>query len=311
MMPDDLDTLTDRLASDLAAVRWPDAAQIRARARRRTRRTVLAVPVAVMLVLVGSWGVFSGLGDDRSGPAVQASEPSVGSITASGSPDAGPTASSGPPARTSTDVGPADAAWIPAGALLQPEDVGGANHLENEYTYQPATYPTWTFALGCTGFEGLHITAYQRYQFMRGHTVAPNGSTEPPIGWVFVEAQRYTATDAVQVMSDIRRAVQTCARYTGSTEASSDAHPAHAVTEWSITGSDFAGDQSLLIRQRVTSVEDRTGQQVGNALVENYVAIRVGNLVTILQISGENPTKLKALGAKAAQRLCVAAVPRC
>jgi hypothetical protein len=310
-MPDDLDrldTLTDRLASDLAAVRWADTAQIRARARRRTRRKVLAAPIAVMLVLVGGWGVYSGLGGHRSGPAVHPTDPPV---TASGTPGAGQIMSSGPPTGTPTAVTPTDPAWIPAEAMLRPEDVGDSYHLDNEYTYQPATQPTWAFPTRCPGFDDLHITAYERYRFTRGHIIVPDDDTGSPNGSIFVDTERYTAADAVQIITDIRRAVQTCARNTGSTEASSDARPAHSVTEWSITDSDFAGDQSLLIRQTVTSIEDSTGQQIGDVLVENYAAIRVGSLVTILQLSSENPGKLKPLAAKAAHRLCVAAVPHC
>jgi hypothetical protein len=163
----------------------------------------------------------------------------------------------------------------------------------------------------CPAYGDLHVVAFQRYLFLRGDIVAPDGGTGDAKGFVFVQVQRYSATDAGQVMTDARRVVQACARYTTSTEASSELHPAHAIVDWTITGSDFAGDQSLLVRQRVTSVDDATGATVGDVLVESYATVRVGDLVATLQVSAENPTLLKGLAKKAAERLCVAAVPAC
>ncbi len=84
--------LIERIAADLADVRWPDAAEIRARlTRRRRRRAVAASGLATVVAIAVAVPAVLNTGGDDSGPPVAGAEQLV---------------------------------EIPPEALLQPEDVG-------------------------------------------------------------------------------------------------------------------------------------------------------------------------------------------
>ena len=85
--------LIERIAADLADVRWPDAAEIRARLVRRRRRRAMAAGglATVVAIAVAVPAVLNLHTADDSGPAVAAADRLV---------------------------------EIPPEALLQPEDVG-------------------------------------------------------------------------------------------------------------------------------------------------------------------------------------------
>jgi hypothetical protein len=295
--PVGLDDLAARLAGELGPVYWLEPAEIRTRARRRRLRAIAAAPVVVVLLLVGGWGVWSGWDRGRAVPAVAV----TGSPATSASSPVPSATGNGSPSFAAAD-------WIPVEAIVQPEDVGAGYQAYNDFTYLAGSYPAWTFDLGCPGFDNLHLTAYQRYRFMRGRNVV---AVTDPEKAVIAEVERYPSADAAQVMLDIKAAVHTCARYPGTSEASSDLRPAHAIFEWSVLGSGFAGQDSLLLQERVTSVDDTTGATIGPASVQVYAVVRVADLVTIVDSAAFSPSALRAISVKAAARLCQAALPRC
>jgi hypothetical protein len=147
---------------------------------------------------------------------------------------------------------------------------------------------------------------------MRFHSVVPDGHHIGAPGTVFVDTIRYSkAAGAAVVVADARRVVGACRSYTSQTEASTDLHPAHGVHTWTVLGEGFAGDDSLLVRQQFVSIDDSTGRQVGDSIVDIYAIVHVADLVTVVESYTTDPGLLRDLGAKAATRLCVAAIPRC
>jgi len=293
-MPDNLEELANRLARDFTTVRWPEPGQIRARARRRTVRTAAGAPLAVILVVVAvAWALRAG----------SASPSSTG-------PAAGPPRTL--PATTATTPVD-DGTSIPIDALLQPEDVGPARHVENEYTYPGGVYPAWTFSHEqCPAYAGLKIRAFLKYDFMRIHQIAPDRPEDFDSLAVFVEAHRYPDDTAATVMGDVRRIVAACRRYDGGpSEASTPERPAHGVHTLTLLDDAFAGSESLLIRHHTISVDDRTGEQVGDPITMIYVVVRVNDLVTTIGRYTDDRAAVQALGSRAAARLCLAANPRC
>jgi hypothetical protein len=295
-MPDDFDQLTTRLMHGLTAVQWPEPGELRARARRRTIRTVVAAPLVVALVVTGTvWGVRAGSGDARS------NEPAGGPT---------PSAVTTGPTTVPTRLPPWGGAEIPIDALLQPADVGPARHIENVYTWVPGTYGAWTFQQDrCLAFGGLKINAWRDFQFMRIHHVAPDPPEDVNNQNVYVEAERYPNATAAIVIDDVRRIVSACARYDGGeSEAGPDTHSDITQT---VLDEGFAGTESLLIRQRVDIRQNGTDRAIGDPLMTTYAVVRVNDLVTIISRNADDPAALRDLGRKAAARLCVAAEPRC
>jgi hypothetical protein len=303
-MPDDLDQLATRLARGLTSVRWAEPDELRTRARRRTVRTVVTVPVVVFLIVLAvTWGARAGFGGPWSGPA--GADPS-----ATGPATIEPTTTV--TTTVATTSAPGDRTSIPIEALLQPDDVGPARHLDNVYTWAPGGYPAWTFSHDqCPAFTGLKITAFQTYQYRRIHHVAPDRPEDFNTQNVFVEADRYPGDTAATVVGDVRRVVAACARFEGASEASSPERPAHTVHTFALLDQGFAGSESLLVRHRVVSVEDSTGTPVGEPIVMTYAVVRVNDIVTIVGQYTEDQAALRDLGVKAAARLCVATNPRC
>jgi hypothetical protein len=293
-MPDNLEQLRTRLARDLTTVSWPEPGQIRAQARRRTMRTVVAAPLAVVLVVAAvAWALRAG----------SASPSSYG-------PAAGPPHR---PAATAATPSVDDGTSIPIEALLQPDDVGPARHIENENTWSAGAYPAWTFSKDqCPAYAGLKLTAYQDYQFMRIHQVVPDRREDFNLLTVFVEAHRYPGDTAATVMGDVRRIVAACPRFdSGPSEASTPERPAHGVHALTVLDEGFAGTESLLIHDRSTSVDDRTGDTIGEPIVMIYAVVRVNDLVTTIGRYTEDRAAVQDLGPRAAARLCPAANPPC
>ena len=111
--------LIERIAADLADVRWPDAAEIRARlTRRRRRRAVAASGLATVVAIAVAVPAALNTGGDDSGPSVAGAEQLV---------------------------------EIPPEALLQPEDVGRGLIARGVSTHENADLPALpsTMAITC------------------------------------------------------------------------------------------------------------------------------------------------------------------
>lgn len=309
-MSDEFDQLADRIAAELRTVHWAEPAQLRAVARRRTLRTVLAAPVLVLLLTAGVWTVLAGeLGTAK--PDVAASRhtpiPATGPSTATPSPSATAT----PSGRTEVSPTPAVDLRVPSAALLQAEDVGPGAVLTNEVGTQPG-WQGWTFGDdSCPAYAGLRITAPGKYQHMLSHTLETGDPSDADTDRVHVETRRYASTaTARQVLADARRFVRACAAYESSTEADSPLRPAHAEVSWRLLAEGFAGDEAVLVRQRRISVLNATGESTGNDLAVTYAMVRVGSMVSVVFVEKDQAQRIEGLAGKAAARLC-AATGRC
>jgi hypothetical protein len=295
-MPDNLDDLPQRLARDLASVRWPEPAVIRARARRRTIRSVVAAPLAVMLVLLGiGWRAW--LGGDAAALAGMPTSTFTSDTTT-----------------TTPSMRPQDPQWIPSEAMLQPEDVGTGQRIGQDLTNEAGRLDLWLFDFnGCPAYADLGVTVYRQHQFMRISQIAPED--KPGLegsDTLFVQTGRYPDQLASTVVDDIRRSVLACTQYDREgSEASTPERPTHAVFTWTLLDEDFAGDDSLLIYESVGSVADATQQQIGEPIVMVHAVVRVNDLVTIISRYSTDPVEVMLLGERAVPRLCTAAIPRC
>jgi hypothetical protein len=302
-MPDEVETLVQRAATDIGDVRWASAEDLRRTARRRTLRSAAVASVAVSLVIAAVVGLAGQTGGgehplDASPPAPSTSSaPTVASASAS----------------TADSASATEAAWwIPAEAMLQPQDVGPGIVADNVRTYVAGEYPAWEFAPDlCPGFARLGVQAFQRYTFIRGISL----QGQSPVGTgdiVFAEVRRYTEVDAKQVIGDVARVVSACPSWTStSSEASTPAKPAHGVWTYQMIGESFAGDKSLLISMRSYSIDDITSAVVGNDVTVTYAVVRVGGLIVVVSTERNAPEQMKSLAAKAVERLCTAGTARC
>jgi hypothetical protein len=297
-MPEQQHPLVDRIANDLAAVNWPSPEEIRSRARRRTILTSVAAPIAVALLLVGSWAALAGRPHDQLRPAPAASG-TVSSVPSTS------------PSPLPTFVVPGDPAWIGPEAMLQPADVGPGMRLHNEDSFEPRENVSLTFDVdsNCARYHGLGV--HREYQYMRVHDIEREAEYNG-VDAVRVEIARYSDKLARQVMADIRQVVDTCATSTfDSTEASTPSHPALAIHYWALLDSGFVGDDSLLLRHEVYTRDKLTGEKLGEDTVTVFAIVRLADLITIVQSDNLTPERMRQLGRSAATRLCRAASPPC
>lgn len=324
-MPDQTPSLADQFAADLAAVRWLTVDEIRARARRRFLRNALVAPTAVLVVLVVAWAGTAAVRRDESAPHQPVvAEPLTSQVPApigtggSGAPRSGMPRSSLVP----TSVAPGDRVFIPPEALLQPTDRGNGFRSHNEETFAAGEYATWIFDLGgnCPAYESLNATAYQEYLFIRVHTVEkivdPFDQLDQPMiasveeAPVVQQTRRFAEETAPQVMADARRVVAACPSYVTTSGASTPQRPTETAHYWALLSESFAGDESLLVRQRVMSL-DRVSRQAGEVAVMLIAVVRVGDLVAVLQASGDDPAWMRKIAGQAAARLCAAETGSC
>jgi hypothetical protein len=276
--------LPQLLARDLAGVTWLAPDEIRARARRRTVRKVAAAPVVLLMVVTSLW-LLAGPGRDRG---------------LAGDPVGDDGAQPGPSAA-------AEQGWFGPDDLAQPDDVGAGYTLENEHAFAPGKYPTWTFSLEhCDAYAALNVTAFRSYLWMRINIVALKGDD---IGTsdVHTELTRYPAPLADQVMTDVRRVVQTCDDFSyASGEASTEERPAWTRHTFRIGSRDFAGDESLLIRHVTESRDARTGELLHgeqSVIVTILTVVRVEDRVEVLQTYQDDADRMRKIATKAARRL--------
>jgi hypothetical protein len=281
-----LPELADLLARDLAHVHWPAPDGIRARARRRSLRTALAAPLAVLVLVTSVW-LLARPAENRAIP--------------------GPAASVTPTATRSLET-TEPPGWVGAEVLVRPADVGAGYGVDNVYTYAPGEYPTWQFDLQpCAAYNALGVTAYRDYTWMGGHTVAKQVTTNTP-GDVHAQLMRYPdSAAAARVVADVRRVVRACANFDDAGgEASTEERPARVVHRYGKIDEGFAGDESLLLRHRVEHVDASTGKRLPdhqNASVEMIAVVRVGDLVEILLTDQDDPARMRRIAVAAARHL--------
>lgn len=140
-MPE-LDDLIDRLHADTARVRWDDAAMVRARADRRSRRHRVAATVAAAAVLLAGTGLIVVL--DRAGRT-------TGPIATAPSAPAPTLSPATPSPAPTTGRASATASAIPASALLTPADVDPGSRMTGDVFDAPYA-PNPFAACGVDGY---------------------------------------------------------------------------------------------------------------------------------------------------------------
>ncbi|MEU4217092.1 hypothetical protein [Actinoplanes sp. NPDC026623] len=285
----DLRDLMSSVTTDLAAVRWSTAEELRRRVRSRRRRTVAVAAGAVAAVAVGV-AAFAAPGQ----------RPPTVPLT--------PTA----PTMQPSIAAPVE---IPRSVLLTARDVkaGPDNQDDGVDALQPVWIPEF---MACAAQrDGTLPTQTPRYSRGITHLL---GTQENRPDRPFVVAQqvyRFAAPDADGFLRDLRSAVTSCdgLTMTGDVEAKSGKTiRVRATHRWSITAEGFAGDDSLVVRHDVAAHHAATGEPVGEGTVEQVAYVRVGDLVTrVAPRSGTTLDETRRIATVAAGRLCAAARPRC
>ncbi|MBM7081012.1 hypothetical protein [Micromonospora humidisoli] len=295
-------TFVDRLHRDLREVRWPEPAELRARARRRSRRTAVLSTVTMLVVLAGA--------------AVAVRERPTGPAT----PTAPVAAPGSAPVRTE----------IPLDALLSPADLPtktgerlGDTGLGEAVRIDPL--------LESCGRERdvdaqLSVSRASRSQTLLRPTTRAGQPATPVLSQ---DVYRIELARGRWLFGEIDRLLNACAEWTlDASTLAADQQPVATEQEhrWEPSARDFAGDQSVLLRHVASQPRARTGgKPVGAAAsVDTTLVVRVGDLVTVVvpapdtvadRVDGAGPgmgqADLMALADRAAKRLCPAADTPC
>jgi hypothetical protein len=304
-MPDEFDQLAERLLTELSSVPWADADEIRRRGRRRRLRSQVTNTIAIVAIVAALTALLPiVIGRDRLSMPTGGIAPVRPMPLASGG------------RKPTTEFGPDYPGWIPAEAMLRPEDVGLDAHGYHIDTYMYGTESLkvpWRFSIVCPSVGRSDRTTWSAVTFLRGYTATWAGDTSPPAegaGIVDVQVNRYhDPGQATQVVADVDSAVAECRH---DTSTGLEGHPnAHANWAWIVRDRNFAGDQSLLISERVDIVDDTSGQQVAPSLLETFAVVRVADLVSVVTLSIDDLARVRTLAIATASRLCTASHPRC
>lgn len=281
-MPDPIE-LVDRIAADLAGVRWPDAAEIRRKVRVRRGRRAAAAALALVAIGGGSVAVRADRGT--------------------------------PPPAVSASPRP-DQIVIPPGVLLAADELGPA--LEAQVADAEAFQPTrmehqLDLCVRDKKLNLVHHTRYQREQsVMRAR---PHGEDHVNADFVLNQSvYRLTADEAAGFMADIRLAVDACDRWLSTGVVERDGKPVGAVGEYrfAVVAEDFAGDESIQLSASTASRVADTGEVIGKNGPGLTAFVRVGDLVTVIgPRTGTTDAQLVRWSVIAARRLCRAANPGC
>ncbi|MEU5965515.1 hypothetical protein ABZ777_30275 [Micromonospora parva] len=284
-------TLVEQIQRDLQDVRWLGPEEIRARARRRSQRRIVAATVVLALAGVSAAAVA----------APRTSPPSVL-----------PAASASPTRHEiSTD------------ALLQPTDltqpVAAPKYpwqLSQSGLGEPVRLDLMLGACRMAqGYpEGWQMSILSRSQtLLREHPAGPR--TE---GDALVEQDlfRLTPEAATQLFTGLDDLVAPCAewRQVGELDTAGVISTIATIHRWRVTQRDFAGDDAAMVLQSFTAPRDvNTGETIGDASAPIPIAlVRVGDTVSVLRLGYDGTeAELRKLAVAAAARMCAAANPPC
>ncbi|MEU1888157.1 hypothetical protein [Micromonospora sp. WMMD987] len=289
----------DRLHRDLREVDWPEPAEIRARARRRSRRTAALSALTVLAVLAGSAVVV------RQRSTVQSSTPA-----------APVAASASTPAR----------AEIPLDALLAPADLVTEARVRLGGTGLGETVQVDPLLESCGRDREvtaqLPVSRASRSQTLLRPPDDADASTRPVLTQ---DVYRIEPTRGRWFFDEIDRLLTACSTWNLPTSTpAAGQQPVRTDQEhrWEPSVRDFAGDQSVLLRHEARQPRaEPDGKPVGTpSTVENTLVVRVGDLVTVVvparetvvdRVDGTEPGTdygpLIDVGRAAASRLCPAA----
>ncbi|MFI9641938.1 hypothetical protein ACIG87_18040 [Micromonospora sp. NPDC051925] len=305
-MGEDL-TFVDRLHRDLREVRWPEPVEIRARARRRSRRAAMLSAVVVFAVVAGS------------------------AVAVTGRPTLPPPTPTAPVAvSASAPVAVAARAEIPVEALLTPADLPTGAGARLGGTGLAETVRVDPLLESC-GREREVAAQLPVSRASRSQTLLrPATRADVPASAVLSQdVYRVDLTRGRWLFGEIDRLLNACAEWSlGASTLTADQEPVRTEQEhrWELEGRDFAGDQSMLLRHVASPPRAQADGEPAGAVppVETTLVVRVGDLVTVVApapdtvadpIDGSGPglnrADLTALGGTAAKRLCPAADSPC
>lgn len=286
--------VVEPMHSGLRDVRWPEAAEIRARARRRSRRTALLAGV----VLVGTLAVATVAVVNRPwdySPAASAPVRAAGST---------PTSLAGQAAAMRSDLPPD--LFVQQSDLVVPTEL----HLDETVLGGPVT-------LGL-GRDRCALGPEAEAWMSRSQTLLrwPAGSPDR-LGDILVVQDLYRFRDdgAARYLAEIREAIVACPETweAWATDDKGSATSVKAVHRWDLPKVDFAGDESLLLRHSSSLLPNPVLGELQTVMnsPDLRVVLRVGDLVTVLFVSMAGEAELVRLAAVAARRMCIAASPSC
>ncbi|WP_018810724.1 hypothetical protein [Salinispora pacifica] len=293
-MRDEL-SVSEPMQRGLRDVRWLEAAELRARARRRSRRTALLAGI----VLVGTLAVVTVAVINP--PWSYSPATSVPVQAAVGSTPASP---AGQVAAVRSD--------LPPELFVQQSDLVVRTEL---HLGEAALGGTVTLGLGrdrCGPGPEAEAWMNRSQTLLRWSAGGPDR-----LGDILVvqDLYRFRGDDAARFFAEVRQTIASCPQqgevWTAYHEGS--AVELKALHHWDTPQVDFAGEESLLLRHSSSlSVNPTTGepQAVANS-PELRVVLRVGDLVTVLFLSMAGEAELVRLADVAARRMCTAASPPC
>ncbi|MBM0259073.1 hypothetical protein [Micromonospora sp. 4G55] len=293
----------DRLHRDLGGVRWAEPAEIRARARRRSRRTATLAATAVLAVLSGSGYLAAA----RSGTPVPPAPP-VAAVPSS-------TAAAGP-------------AEIPWEAMLSARDVRLKTDVQISEAGLGEAVRVDPLLEACGRERGVPSAAAATSRYSRSQTLlrpAVDGAAAPVLTQ---DVYRIDPAQGRLLFGTVAVLLDACAKWklTGSGQLGGGTVATVTQHRWERSVSGFAGDESVLLRHvSLAPVSVADGRTLGKLPpVEATMVVRVGDLVTVITTGpntlqaddtrpgpGLSQADLEGLGRTAAGRLCVAADPRC
>ncbi|MGW2622883.1 hypothetical protein [Micromonospora taraxaci] len=284
-MHDDL-TFVEQVQRDLQDVRWPGPEEIRARARRRSQRKIVAA--TAVLALAGVAGVAVAAPRNSSSPAL-------------------PVASASPTRHE-----------ITTDALLQPTDLpqqvdvrltdsglGEPVQLDYELDYCRTSQGR---------SDGRKMSILSRSQTLM-HKQSPSVATQSK-GVLTQDLFRMVPEAATQLFAELDELVAPCAewRSVGQVKTAEGIRTMEAVHRWAVVQRGFAGDDAAILRDSLTAPRDmQTGQPLADYPSPVLLAVvRVGDTVSVLRPwAGGTEAELVQLAVAAAARMCAAANPPC
>ncbi|WP_433389959.1 hypothetical protein [Micromonospora sp. KLBMP9576] len=310
-MRDDV-TLVEQVRRDLRDVRWPEPAEIRARARRRSRCTALTAAVATLAVLSGSAYAAAGRSGSSSPLITAASEsPAPLVVAASVSP---------------AHVVPSE---IPQEALLAPGDVPLRTGVQLGETGLAEPVRIDPLLESCGHERGVpSVVPTSRYS--RSRTLL-RASVDPAVRRPALtqDVYRVDPGQGRLVFGFVGMLLNACAQWQLTGSALVDGRPVRTVDthRWEAPVSGFAGDESVMLRHVSLTPRGSVGGPAvaANPSVEVTVVVRVGDLVTVVATGPDTVADtvdarpgqslsnayLETLGRTAARRMCVASNPGC
>ncbi|MEV4479340.1 hypothetical protein [Micromonospora coxensis] len=289
----------DRLHRDLNAVRWAEPGEIRALARRRSRRTALLAATAVLAVMSGT--AYAAIGR---------------SVT-----PAPPVAATPAPV-----VVPAE---IPSEVLLAPSDVPLRTGVQLGESGLGETVRVDPLLESCGRQRGVPSTG-PTSRSSRSQTLMRPATGGPTAPVLTQDVYRLEPRHGRLLFGTVSVLLDACAewRSTDAMPLAGGSAPTVSTHRWQAPVSGFAGDESVMLRHTSVPPRGRADATVVTTLppTEVTMVVRVGDLVTVIAtgpdvaeeaVDGTRPglrlsrAQLETLGRTAARRLCVAATPGC